>query len=49
VDTTPELVINTFRLGDHHAYVQTGVFTGDDIVTAPGLLWAKFAPSELPV
>jgi Uma2 family endonuclease len=49
VDTTPELVINTFRLGDHDTYVQTGVFTGDDIVTAPGLHWAKFAINELPV
>lgn len=33
----------------HQDVVQTGVFTGDDIVTAPGLRWAKFAPAELPV
>jgi Uma2 family endonuclease len=47
VETTPEIVVSTFRLGDHRAYVQTGVFGGGDLITAPGLTWAQFAVSAL--
>lgn len=47
VEIDPEIVVNTFRLGDRATYVQTGVFSGDDVVAAPGLSWARLAVSEL--
>lgn len=47
VEIDQEVEVNTFRLGDRATYVQTGVFRGDDIVTAPGLAWARFTVSEL--
>jgi Uma2 family endonuclease len=43
VETEPRVTVNTFRLGERHRYVQTGVFTDDDKVSAPGLPWATFA------
>jgi Uma2 family endonuclease len=42
VETDPEIVVTTYRLGDGQRYAQTGVFAGDDKVSAPGLPWASF-------
>jgi Uma2 family endonuclease len=42
VETEPEITVNTFRLSDRDRYVQTGVFTDEDKVSAPGLPWASF-------
>lgn len=46
VETVPDLVIHTFRLGDG-AYVPTGVFKAGDVVNAPGLGWAQVPVDEL--
>lgn len=46
VETDPEIVVHTFRLGDT-GYVETGVFTEGDAVHAPGLGWAAVDVSGL--
>jgi Uma2 family endonuclease len=47
VEIDPEIVVNTYRLSDSGEYVQTGVFTKGDTVSAPGLTWARVAVSAL--
>lgn len=47
VETEPELVVFTFRLGDEASYVPTGVFKPGDVINAPGLLWAQVPVDEL--
>lgn len=47
VETEPEVVVHTFRLGDDAGYVPTGVFTSGDVVNAPGLSWAQIPVDEL--
>ena len=46
VETEPRLVVHTFRRGDH-GYVETGVFTAGDVVSAPGLAWAAVRVEDL--
>lgn len=46
VEIDPEIVVHTFRLGDT-GYVETGIFTDDDAVRAPGLGWAVVEVSAL--
>jgi Uma2 family endonuclease len=43
VETRPTITVNTFRLTDGKRYVQTGAFTDDDKVIAPGLPWVSFS------
>jgi Uma2 family endonuclease len=46
VEIDPEIVVHTFRRGDH-GYVETGVFSAGDTVRAPGLLWAEVPVDDL--
>lgn len=47
VETTPEVVVHTYRLGVSGAYLESGVFKAGDRVAAPGLMWATVAVSDL--
>lgn len=47
VETLPDLVVHTFRLGDDATYVPTGVYKAGDVVNAPGLTWAQIPVDEL--
>lgn len=47
METGPELVVHTYRLGDEAAYVPTGVFKSGDVIAAPGLNWARVEVAEL--
>jgi Uma2 family endonuclease len=46
VEIDPEIRVNTFRL-DEQTYTQTGIFTDEDLVAAPGLPWIRFMVYEL--
>ncbi|WP_222851130.1 Uma2 family endonuclease [Phytoactinopolyspora mesophila] len=46
VEITPDVEVHTFRLGDEN-YIETGVFTPGDTVSAPGLGWAAVAVADL--
>jgi Uma2 family endonuclease len=47
VETEPEIVVHTYRLGDEGTYVQTGIFKSGDVVNAPGLTWAQVPVEDL--
>lgn len=47
VETEPEVVVHTFRLGDDAAYVPTGVFKAGDVIKAAGLSWAQVPVDDL--
>lgn len=47
VETTPELVLHTFRLGETGIYLETGLFGSGDTTAIPGLPWAKIAIDDL--
>jgi Uma2 family endonuclease len=47
VETEPEIVVHTFRLGDDANYVPTGVFKTGDVINAPGLSWAQVPLEDL--
>lgn len=43
VETSPTVVVHTYRLGETGAYIETGLFTPGDTVAAAGLPWASVA------
>jgi len=47
VEISPEIVVNTYRLGESSSYQSTGVLDAGDVVRAPGLSWARVAVGEL--
>lgn len=47
VEIAPEIVVNTYRLGESNTYQSTGVFSGGDVVRAAGLGWARVTVAEL--
>jgi hypothetical protein len=40
-------VVHTFRLGESGRYLESGLFEEGDRVTAPGLMWAAIAVSDI--
>ena len=49
IESSPELVVHTFRLDGGSEYVQTGIFGESAVVMAPGLAWAEIAVRDLVV
>jgi Uma2 family endonuclease len=47
VETVPQIVVHTFRLGESGRYLESGLFKEGDRVAAPGLMWAAVAVSDL--
>lgn len=46
IEITPEIEVHTFRLGDN-GYIETGVFTSEDIANSPGLGWAQVKVADI--
>lgn len=47
VETTPDLVLHTFQLGETGSYLETGIFRSGDTTAVPGLPWAKIVVDDL--
>lgn len=47
VEIRSEVSVHTYQLGETGVYLETGSFQAGDVVTAPGLAWAKVAVSDL--
>lgn len=47
IETDPQIVVHTFRLGDGRRYLPTGIFGRGDLVMAAGLGWAKVPVAAL--
>jgi Uma2 family endonuclease len=47
VEPRPALAVHTYQLGETGVFLETGLFTDGDVMTAPGLAWAKIAVSDL--
>lgn len=47
VETTPDLVLHTFQLGETGIYLETGIFRSGDTTAVPGLPWAKIVIDDL--
>ena len=47
VEIWPHLAVHTHRLDGSDQYVDTGVFTRDEVTAAPGLAWAAIAVADL--
>jgi Uma2 family endonuclease len=47
VETEPEIVMHTYRLGDEATYIQTGILKSGDVINAPGLVWAQVPVEDL--
>ncbi len=47
VETTSEVGLHTYRLGENSHFLETGLFRRDDLVFDPTLKWASFELTEL--
>lgn len=47
VEPRPALVLHTYQRGETGVYLETGLFASGDVVSAPGLPWAKFDVADL--
>jgi Uma2 family endonuclease len=47
VETTSEVGVHTYRLGENSFFLETGLFRQDDLVFDPTLRWASFELAEL--
>jgi hypothetical protein len=39
--------VHTYRLGETGAYLESGLFANGDVISAPGLPWAKITVADL--
>lgn len=47
IEIQPAVEVHTYRLGESGRYLESGLFTPGDTITAPGLPWAKIEVSDL--